>query len=301
MRLYPFDTFSLSSSVYSVEVIDNNLEVLAKFALSPYPILHKSLDVGLIHLKDEDAALERMKNLGVEPLSLRHRKKTLADGDSVYFEGFEIKNLEDSDGDDDYDEALAEDEAEDDVRAHSPFSADGTVISPADERDLIQTTTLLTDGMCGAPVLDEHGFVAGIVEGIVPTDHENPFVAGAAATVTSPALHTFVDQSEEMMLRKIMPEDLMKKLAQARKIIQKRGGTIPNNFFEEVINSNVGGKFDKSDKKTFVKITEELAFGKDIEMKVEDLEKLVNKFSEDITDVEWEEPNLQKEEVEKER
>lgn len=218
-------------------------------------------------------ALKKMISLGVEvPLPLRHKKKTLGDGDKVYFEGFEIKNLEKS---------VSPEESESDTRVHVPFITDGSVISPATDRDLIETSHVLTDGLCGAPVMDEHGFVAGIVEGIVPTDHDNPFLAGAGATVTSSAIHNFLDQSEELMMKKILPESLINKLYHARKAIQKRGGTIPADFFESVIHSKVGETFSEEEKNKLVKIVEDVSFGKDFEINFNDLEKMANRMKDD--------------------
>jgi hypothetical protein len=73
-------------------------EPLAKFALNPYPIHHpKGMDLAVIHLKDEDAALELMKKLGVTPLHLpsmyeleMSNDPVFEPGQSVLFQGFEV-------------------------------------------------------------------------------------------------------------------------------------------------------------------------------------------------------------------
>mmetsp|Transcript_12114 Transcript_12114/g.24141 ORF Transcript_12114/g.24141 Transcript_12114/m.24141 type:complete len:99 (+) Transcript_12114:204-500(+) len=83
------------------------------------------------------------------------------------------------------------------------------------------------------------------------------------------------------MMKKILPESLINKLYHARKAIQKRGGTIPADFFESVIHSKVGETFSEEEKNKLVKIVEDVSFGKDFEINFNDLEKMANRMKDD--------------------
>ena len=64
-------------------------KALAKFALNPYPIHDdRGADLAMLHLKQEEAALKHLTDLGVEILHLSD--KQLERGDKVTFDGFEI-------------------------------------------------------------------------------------------------------------------------------------------------------------------------------------------------------------------
>lgn len=83
---------------YSIDVYDNNQdnttrkrEPLATFALNPYPIHHPTeIDLAVLHLKQEESALDHMKSLGVQMLYLRDNDVLFDKGDEVLFDGFEL-------------------------------------------------------------------------------------------------------------------------------------------------------------------------------------------------------------------
>lgn len=71
----------------------------------------------------------------------------------------------------------------------------------------------MPQGLCGGPVLDKNDRVAGIVEGIVPVNHEDKRIAGSAAFIPSIQLRHFLDDyAERIMLEQIMPSDLFDKV-----------------------------------------------------------------------------------------
>jgi gas vesicle protein len=51
-----------------------------------------------------------------------------------------------------------------------------------------------------------------VVEGIVPMNHENKSMAGAASFIPSPRIRDFLDFAEHEMLQKIVPDDVFKKV-----------------------------------------------------------------------------------------
>lgn len=55
----------------------------------------------------------------------------------------------------------------------------------------------LPQGLCGGPVINADGKVCGVVEGIVPMNHPDPTLAGAAAFIPVHVLKTFVDFAGE--------------------------------------------------------------------------------------------------------
>ena len=86
---------------YSIDVFDHDTsnrkndvkrEPLATFALNPYPIHHpnEDMDLAVVHLKQEETALEHMKSLGVQMMHLRDNETLFDKGDEVSFDGFEL-------------------------------------------------------------------------------------------------------------------------------------------------------------------------------------------------------------------
>jgi hypothetical protein len=89
---YSIDVFDTSSCVgTNGNSSREKREPLATFALNPYPIHHPSgIDIAIIHLKQEETALEHLKSLGVEMMHLRDNETLFDKGDEVSFDGFEL-------------------------------------------------------------------------------------------------------------------------------------------------------------------------------------------------------------------
>jgi len=203
-------------------------EAVAKFALNPYA-LHfpkSEIDLAIIHLKDEEASLKIIEDQGVEVLYLRDdlkHEKPFQQGDTVYFEGYEIMekdniintgtattNLLDVKEVDELIEKKKKDDDYDDNRVFVSHADTGILLTASEKRFLAKTSLKpLPEGVCGGPTLDEDGRVCGIVEGIVPTTHENTELAGAASFIPSFRIHQFLSQyAERLMLETILPPDL---------------------------------------------------------------------------------------------
>mmetsp|Transcript_4609 Transcript_4609/g.6770 ORF Transcript_4609/g.6770 Transcript_4609/m.6770 type:complete len:473 (-) Transcript_4609:11-1429(-) len=208
---------------YSVDVFDNSAdskttkrEPLATFALNPYPIHHPSeMDVAIIHLKQEDSALKNMRSLGVEMMHLRKDDNLFDKGDEVVFDGFELAeehyaHMEKMNND--LDENEDKESSQEDTRVFIPYIETGNLIFASASRFLSSTEKPLPEGLCGGPVIDRDNRICGIVEGIIPSDHENKEMVGAASFIPSFRLREFVDHAERMMLQKILPEHVFQKV-----------------------------------------------------------------------------------------
>lgn len=209
---------------YSLDVICSTKPgvSLAKFALNPYPIHHpENMDLSIIHLKNENAALNHIMDLGVQTLHLRDTKEDLRKNESFFFTGFEI--TEDS-ATDKYDSTTYDnfkDEKENnDARIFRPYTASGSLIlfspnryiasTPSDDNPALNKP--LPQGLCGGPVFDNNDKVCGVVEGIVPLTHSEQNLAGAAAFIPLQSVAGFVKWAEEFMLKQIVPDNLFEKI-----------------------------------------------------------------------------------------
>ncbi|KAG7365375.1 hypothetical protein IV203_038578 [Nitzschia inconspicua] len=223
--------------IYTLEVFDEeNPEkgALGKFALNPYPIHHpEGRDVALIHLKDEEANLRLMQDLGVEVLYMRDLDEIYEKGDEVIFDGYVVAepNKVDSpsfDQDEEENKATTAKEKkksqEEDTRVFFPYHVKGELAFHTRDRFFATTPSPLPEGLCGGPALDKNGMVCGIVEGIVPKDHSNKDIAGSAAFMPNYMMAPFIDFAERFMLQKILPKSLFQKAVTAKTTGHLGGG-----------------------------------------------------------------------------
>ena len=141
---------------------------------------------------------------------LRDKENQFDNGEEVTFEGFEITDPEPILDLPSIDQKIKEIEkgSNEDTRVFVPYSTTGTLFVATAERLLAKTEAPLPEGVCGGPTIDKHGTVSGIVEGIVPKDHEDKRLAGAAAFIPSFRIQQFIDYAERLMLKTILPEDV---------------------------------------------------------------------------------------------
>ena len=218
--------------VYSLEVYEDcdaemeAAEPLAKFALNPYAIHHPGeMDLAIIHLKQEESTLRHLRDLGVETMYLRDAEKNFENGEQVTFEGFAIADEEPILDLPSIDEKIkkVEKESNEDTRVFVPYASTGSLIVATTERILAKTEEPLPEGLCGGPVIDKDGTVSGVIEGIVPKDHEDERVAGAASFIPSFRVQEFLNYAERLMLKTIIPEDLFDSVVEI-----KRTGVLGN-------------------------------------------------------------------------
>ena len=85
------------------------------------------------------------------------------------------------------------------------------------DRFLTSTPKPLPEGLCGGPVIDTDNRVCGIVEGIVPNDHEDKKIAGAASFIPSFRIKEFIEYAEKVMLQEILPKHVFDKVVEMKK------------------------------------------------------------------------------------
>jgi hypothetical protein len=220
-----FIIFSTPQSIskYKLEVFDSNSptnEPLSSYELHNTPMHHpEGRDVVFMHLQDEETALKEMKQLGVQILYSRNPEKLFQKGETIHFDGFVVRDPNDGRGLDTNSLAL------EDTRQFQPYKEAGTLAFHSNDRFFASTPKPLPEGLCGAPALDAEGELCGIVEGIVPTDHENQKIAGSAAFMPSFVLAAFVEYVERTMLEKMMPKDLFQHVVRAKETNAIGGGS----------------------------------------------------------------------------
>jgi hypothetical protein len=181
-----------------------------------------------------------MKKMGIEPLNLQ----TMSDfekssdpafepGERLLFHGFEVYEANKAD-----EETLAVDEGStkqynnDDERIFHPFSASGTLTFGSPDRFLAETPMPLPEGLCGGPVIPmQHNkkhpiYLRGVVEGIVPTNHENAQLAGSASFLPFYRIREFIDFAERIMLQQIIEPEMFEKVVDIKEKKQQAKGTV---------------------------------------------------------------------------
>lgn len=234
----------------------NYYQPLAKFALNPYPIHHPNeMDVAVIHLKDEDEALDHMKKLGIHPLIVptmyefeQSQDPVFEPGERVLFQGFEVyedNKIDQEILDSSDDDGSKNQDKDDDKRVFHPYSSMGTLSMASPDRFLAKTDAPLPEGLCGGPAIKLPSSnnntntttspsltIRGVVEGIVPINHENKELAGMASFLPSYRIREFVDYAERIMLEQIIDEDLFQKVVELKEKKDVRGTTYSSNEFK---------------------------------------------------------------------
>ena len=160
-----------------------------------------------------------MKKLGVKIHYLRDPEKLYSKGETMFFDGFIVHDPNKPD-------ASSEDLAKEDTRCFEPYEEVGTLSFHNNDRFFASTSKPLPEGLCGAPSLDKDGELCGVVEGIVPVDHENKNIAGSAAFLPSFVLASFIDYAERFMLEQMMPKDIFQSVVKAKATNTIGGGSM---------------------------------------------------------------------------
>ena len=200
---------------YSLDVYNNNNDTLpvAKFACHSSPIHHpdESIDVAILHLKQEETALKHLHQLGIPLFQFNSSNHTYQKNDTVFFEGYQVMEDETN-----QQQEEKKNESQDDDRVFVPFTEEGNLIFASPTRFLAKTQRPLPEGLCGGPVFlnknHHNNQVCGVVEGIVPVDHEDQRMAGAASFLPSPLIADFIEYAEHEILKKVVPETLYDKI-----------------------------------------------------------------------------------------
>ena len=148
-------------------------------------------------------------------LYMRTPEKLFTKGETIYFDGFLVHDP--TEGEDDL--------SVEDSRIFEPYEEIGTLAFHTNDRFFAETTTPLPEGFCGAPAIDKDGELCGVVEGIVPVDHENQNIAGNAAFMPSFLVAAFVDYVERYMLEQMMPKDIFQSVVRSKETNTLGGGS----------------------------------------------------------------------------
>jgi hypothetical protein len=161
-----------------------------------------------------------MKKFGAEILHLRDPEKLFQKGETMHFEGFLVHDPQTDEASDD----KSNSPVEEDTRIFEPYQETGTLSFHTNDRFFASTPVPLPEGLCGAPALDADGELCGIVEGIVPKDHQDQKIAGSAAFMPSFVMATFVDYVERFMVEQMMPKDIFQSVVRAKATNNLGGG-----------------------------------------------------------------------------
>lgn len=226
---YPQDWLSVvrqEHCKFSVGVYDTERqsEALATLEVDSQPFHHpEGRDLALLHFRNENEALDILRDLGVQILFLRDREKIYNKGEVMDFDGFVVGQPDAVDGTDSNYQHQATD-GSDDNRAFFTYKETGILNFHTEDRFFATTPKPLPQGLCGAPVTDCDGDVCGTVEGVVPVAHPNKNLAGAAAFLPSFVMQVFIDFVERGIVEKMMPPDLFQTVVSAKNSNSIGGG-----------------------------------------------------------------------------
>lgn len=178
---------------YTIELRNDDGTFITQTELIPRSFHHHDKDLAILHIDDESSAMKTLKRLELQPLELLDNNIDLKTGDSLTFHGHDVR------GGDGFSNETSDD------RKPYPCIVQGQYFHKTLHQSFAKTAPVLTDGMCGGPVLlsssdmtdGEKGKVCGIVEGIVPTTHPSDDLKGLAVFVDSNTITKFINDVEQ--------------------------------------------------------------------------------------------------------
>ena len=155
--------------------------------LKPISYHHDTRDLAVLHFENEDEVLELLDSVGVDVLELApSQSPRLKEGEKLEFHGHHIGGND-----------IASASEDDDLRKSIPKVSSGVVKGRTERQIFAQTSPVLTQGMCGGPVIGAGGGECfGLVEGIVPPDHAIDTLQSLAVFVESPEIREFLEAIE---------------------------------------------------------------------------------------------------------
>ena len=184
-----------SHTRHTIEIRDESGFLTAESQLFSHSYHHATRDLAVLHLDDENEALEMFEAEGVESQDLL--KRELVEGEELKFHGHDVQ-IPPAFGADGGSDASGSAE---DSRQPTPQRIKGIFFSKTAHQFFARTNPILSYGMCGGPVtandrntLTAGGVsktsvtssVCGMLEGIVPLESTNENIRGLASFVDSP-------------------------------------------------------------------------------------------------------------------
>lgn len=203
-KLYPAEWLqdvSERNVIYTLEPRHLDGIFVTQRDFKPRVYVHKSRDLAVLHLDEEDAALQMLsktlKNSYETRLDFVPEDSLPATGrnEPLFFHGHNIEQKPVVDMD---------------TRLMLPHVEKGTFLgrtpAPANQC-FVRTENVLQDGMCGGPVCEDFdlvpfadgkkSIVRGLLEGIVPTNHPSAEIAGTGVFVEAGEIRRFLQQIEQ--------------------------------------------------------------------------------------------------------
>ena len=174
---------------YTIELRNGDGTFITQTELIPRSFHHRDKDLAILHIDDESNVMKTLERLQLQPLELLDNNIDLKTGDNLIFHGHDVRGGEGFSN-----------EASDDRKPY-PCIVQGQYYNKTLHQSFSKTAPVLTDGMCGGPVLvssnGDKSKVCGIVEGIVPTNHPSDDLKGLAVFVDSNIITKFIDDVEQ--------------------------------------------------------------------------------------------------------
>ena len=185
---------------YTVELRNEDGTFITQTELIPRSFHHHDKDLAVLHIEDESSAMKILESFEFQSLQLLNDNSSLQNGDALVFHGHDVRGGDHFDSGDGVDD-----------RKPYPCVVNGHYSNKTAHQSFSKTSPVLTDGMCGGPVLVSKqgstittsttttgvGAVCGIIEGIVPTNHPNDDLKGLACFVDSKTITKFIDDVEQ--------------------------------------------------------------------------------------------------------
>jgi hypothetical protein len=184
---------------FTAEVRGPDGSSLSQFHLLPKAYYHPNRDMAILHFDNEDDNIDVAKLLGVEcDLELTDEERLDPASDkTLYFHGHDVED------------SPFQDHSINRNRIYTRATGKPTFRTP--HQIFCPTNPVLTDGMCGGPVLisekptqDNQKIVCGIIEGIVPTDHPTESLRETAVFVESGEIRAFVKAVENYEIQPLI-------------------------------------------------------------------------------------------------
>lgn len=187
---------------YTLEIRDDSGVFVTQVECNPVTYHHANKDLAILHLADEVENLSLLEEVGYEHTELlapRMSADLAVPGVKLKFYGHNM--LESGNNQSNFPSASSQAGSGDD-RQPVPQKVGGEIIHRTKEQIFSQTESVLTDGMCGGPVLmtsedEKVSRICGMVEGIVPVDHPSEPLRGLAVFIESDDIWTFANDVEQ--------------------------------------------------------------------------------------------------------
>lgn len=177
-----------------------------------YPIIyhHLELDIAVLHLIDEDKSIESLLKANMQICENATTEEIKQRQDNLEFYGHNVIHSENS--------------SESDFLVPYPLDTTGEIQHITKTQFFASTKLLLSQGMCGGPVLvdrlDETSpgsfevckVSAGFTEGIVPLDSQHLPLRGCAAIIKSDDVKSFLRDIESGAVESVAGGQLMEEL-----------------------------------------------------------------------------------------